>query len=131
MEYMPDLQQLGRYLLIEKIATGGMANVYRSKLFGVEGFVKDVAIKKILPHWSGNPEFIKMLIDEARVLLHLTHANIVQVFELNKQESAYYLVMEYIDGVDLRTLSSRLRETGLKLPIPLVLYIAGQILNGL
>ena len=131
MEYMPDLQQLGRYLLIEKIATGGMANVYRSKLFGVEGFVKDVAIKKILPHWSGNAEFIRMLVDEAKVLLHLTHSNIVQVFELNRQEDAYYLVMEYVDGVDLRTLSQRLKETARCLPLPLVCTIARQILNGL
>lgn len=128
---MTDLQQLGRYLLIEKISSGGMATVYRSKLFGVEGFVKDVAIKKILPHWSGNAEFIRMLIDEAKVLLHLNHANIVQVLELNREDDAYYLVMEYVDGVDLRNLSQRLKETGRFMPLMLVCAVARQILSGL
>lgn len=108
-----------------------MANVYRSKLFGVEGFVKDVAIKVILPHWSGNPEFVRMLIDEAKVLLYLTHANIVQVFELNRHDDTYYLVMEYVDGVDMRALSKRLGEAGREFPAPLVSYVAGQIINGL
>ncbi|MBI4412022.1 MAG: serine/threonine protein kinase, partial [Deltaproteobacteria bacterium] len=128
---MTDIQQLGRYLLMEKISSGGMATVYRAKLFGVEGFVKDVAIKKILPHWSGNREFTHMLVDEAKVLLHLTHANIVQVFELNRADDIYYIVMEYVNGVDLRALSQRLKETGGFLPLPLVFFIARQILAGL
>lgn len=125
------IQQLGRYLLVEKIASGGMADVYRGKLFGIEGFEKDVAIKKILPYWSGNQEFINMLVDEAKVLLHLTHANIVQVFELNKEDETYYIVMEYVDGVDLRSLIKQLKKKGRKFSPSLVCYIAQQILNGL
>lgn len=124
-------QQLGRYLLVEKIASGGMADVYRAKLFGIEGFEKDVAIKKILPYWSGNREFIDMLVDEAKVLLHLTHANIVQVFELNKEDETYYIVMEYVDGVDLRSLIKQLKKKEREFSPPLICYIAQQVLNGL
>lgn len=102
--------QLGRYLLISRIASGGMADIYRSKLIGVEGFEKEFAIKKILPHWSHNQDFIHMLIDEAKVLVRLNHPNIVQVFELNKHNEIYFIVMEYIHGVDLRRLMKRIKE---------------------
>lgn len=128
---MNSFQQLGRYLLIEKIGSGGMADVYRSKLFGVEGFEKDVAIKKILPHWSGNRDFVEMLIDEAKVLLHLTHANIVQVFELNKEEDIYYIVMEYVDGVDLRTLIRKIKKENRSFSIPVICHLTQLICNGL
>lgn len=128
---MKPIQQLGRYLLVDKIASGGMADVYRATLLGVAGFEKNVAIKKILPHWSGNREFVDMLIDEARVLLHLNHSNIVQVFELNRQDDIYYLVMEYVDGVDLRQLSRRLFELGRNFPYSLVCFIVRQICSGL
>ncbi len=128
---MKSVLQLGRYLLVDKIASGGMADVYRATLLGVAGFEKNVAIKKILPHWSGNREFIDMLIDEARVLLHLNHANIVQVFELNCQDDIYYLVMEYIDGVDLRQFSRRLGQLHRGFPYPLICFIVRQVCSGL
>lgn len=108
-----------------------MADVYRGKLLGVEGFEKDVAVKKILPYWSANREFVDMLIDEAKVLLYLTHPNIVQVFELNKEEETYFLVMEYVDGVDLRRLTSTLSERGEVVPVSLAVFISQQICHGL
>ena len=107
-------KKLGRYVLVDRIASGGMAHVYRARLFGVEGFVKDVAIKNILPHWAENEEFISMLIDEAKTLVHLNHPNIVQVHELNKEGNTYFIVMEFIDGVDLRALLNRLKKIFLK-----------------
>ncbi|MDO8520386.1 MAG: serine/threonine-protein kinase [Deltaproteobacteria bacterium] len=128
---MESFQQLGRYLLVERIASGGMADVYRGKLLGVEGFEKDVAIKKILPHWVENQEFIDMLVDEAKVLLHLTHANIVQVYELNKEGNTYYIVMEYVDGIDLRKVTGKLAKTERLFPIALVAYVGRQIAAGL
>ncbi len=123
--------QLGRYHLIEKIASGGMAEVFRGKLVGVEGFEKIVAVKKILPFWSHNRDFVNMLIDEAKVLLHLTHANIVQVNELNREGDDYYLVMEFVDGVDLRTFINRFGEEGLPIPTELASFIARNICSGL
>src|SRR3989338_1508754 len=99
---MPEAyQKLGRYHLFEEIASGGMATVYRAKLIGVEGFEKEFAIKKILPYWSQNKDFIKMLIEEAKVLVHLHHKNIVQVFELAKENETYFIAMEYVSGLDL------------------------------
>ncbi len=131
MEIFNSQWQLGRYLISTRIASGGMADVYRAKLVGVEGFEKEVAIKKILPQWADNREFVDMLVDEAKVLVQLTHANIVQVYELNKDAETYFIVMEYVDGVDLRTLIKVLKERGKKLPVSLVTYIAQQICQGL
>jgi|GEM_PF-3267961 serine/threonine protein kinase len=124
-------QKLGRYLLVDEIASGGMATVYRGKLLGIEGFEKDVAVKKILPVWSHNREFVTMLIDEAKVLVPLQHNNIVQVFELGKDGEAYFLVMEYVDGFDLRALLSRLKVKKRRLPLTLACYIMQQICLGL
>lgn len=123
--------ELGRYRLTGRIASGGMADVYRAKLVGVEGFEKEVAVKKILPYWSGNPEFVSMLIDEAKVLLHLNHSNIVQVHELNREGDIYYLVMEYVRGVDLRALVNRSLAQGVKPGVALIYYIIGQVCAGL
>lgn len=124
-------EQLGRYILIDKIASGGMADVFRAKLCGVEGFEKDFAIKRILPYWSHNREFVEMLIDEAKVLLHLNHANIVQVNELNRDYDIYYIVMEFVDGIDLRHLLKHISEKGKVIPLEIALFIALQICNGL
>lgn len=124
-------QKLGRYLILEEIAQGGMAVVYRGKLVGVEGFEKEVAIKKILPYWSRDEEFLKMLIDEAKILVALHHPNIVQVIELGKEGVSYYLVMEFVNGLDLRRLTKALAKNSTKLPDPLIAYILKQICHGL
>jgi serine/threonine protein kinase len=124
-------QKLGRYLLMSEIASGGMATVYRGKLIGIEGFEKDVAIKKILPLWSHNPEFVAMLIDEAKVLVPLHHNNIVQVFELGKEGESYFIVMEFVDGFDLKKILTKLRQDGNKLPLALAYYITQHICLGL
>jgi len=125
------METLGRYILTEKIASGGMADVYRGKLVGVEGFEKEIALKKILPHWNLNQDFITMLVDEAKVLLHLTHSNIVQVFELNREEELYFIAMEYVDGIDLRTLLKKIKELGVTLPVEIACWIAQEVLKGL
>lgn len=124
-------QKLGRYLLTEEIASGGMAIVYRGKLVGVDGFEKDFAIKKILPTWSDNPDFIRMLVDEAKALVPLRHDNIVQVFELGKDRDCHFLVMEYVEGFDLKQIIKRLHEKKRALPLKLFCYIATEICHGL
>lgn len=123
------VETLGRYILNKKIASGGMADVYHAQLVGAEGFVKEVAVKKILPQWSHNHEFVEMLVDEAKVLLHLNHSNIVQVLEFNKQDETYFLVMEYIHGLDLRTLLKY--QEGRYLPLPIACLIVLEVCKGL
>ncbi len=92
----------GKYYLTEKIATGGMAELYRAKRVGVAGFEKLLVIKKILPHLSQHEEFVSMFINEAKIAAQLTHPNIAQIFDLGKIEDSYYIAMEYVWGKDLK-----------------------------
>jgi serine/threonine-protein kinase len=129
---MPEVyQKLGRYHIIREIAHGGMATVYRGILIGVEGFEKDVAIKKIQPYWSQQKEFVDMLIDEARILLHLHHPNIVEVIELGKENDVYFIVMEYVDGFDLRTITKKLQAAQQIMPTRLACAVIKQVCLGL
>ncbi|HWE24224.1 MAG TPA: serine/threonine-protein kinase, partial [Myxococcales bacterium] len=110
--------KFGKYLLLERIAVGGMAEVYAAKSFGVEGFERILAIKKILPTLGEDPEFVSMFVDEARIAVQLSHANIVQVLELGKHDDSLYIAMEYVAGRDVRHLAQRYRRSGLPMPIP-------------
>ncbi|MBU0504804.1 MAG: serine/threonine-protein kinase [bacterium] len=124
-------QKLGRYLIMREIAKGGMATIYQAKLVGIEGFEKNVAIKKILPFWSHQQEFIDMLIDEAKILVHLQHNNIVQIFELAKEKETYFIVMEFVNGFDLRSLTNKLKSCEQQIPLNLVCFIIKEICKGL
>src|SRR3954466_12401189 len=100
----------GKYLLLERVNVGGMAEVFIAKAFGVEGFERIYAIKKILPTMAEDEEFITMFIDEARISVQLAHANIVHIHELGKHDSSYFIAMEYIPGRDLRAIIERQRK---------------------
>ncbi|MDO8462612.1 MAG: serine/threonine-protein kinase [Deltaproteobacteria bacterium] len=128
---MPTPIPFGRYLLLRQLALGGMAELFLAKLPGVAGFEKTVVIKRILPHWSTNKEFITMLIDEAKIVVQLTHPNIVSVYELGKEVESYYIAMEYVEGVDLRRLTQACQKKGKKLPLALSLFIIQEVLRGL
>lgn len=128
---MPAYQKLGRYYITHEIARGGMAVIYKAFLTGVSGFSKDVAIKQILPSWSVEQEFIDMLIDEAKVLVKLNHQNIVQIFELAKEEKSYYIVMEFVNGWDLRNIIRAAKKQKQKLPLKIITFILFEILKGL
>ncbi len=121
----------GRYLLLERLALGGTAEIFKAKLLGIEGFEKIVVIKCILPHWSANSNFISMLIDEAKIMVRLSHERIVQVYELGREGENYYIAMEYIAGTDLRRLSDALKRNQKKLKTEEVIYIVCEILRGL
>lgn len=121
----------GKYFLVERLAIGGMAEIYKAKTFGVDGFEKLIAIKKILPHFSADKEFIAMLTDEAKLVVRLSHTNIVQIYDLGKVGDDYYISMEFIDGVNLREVINRGKELKEKIPLPLSLYIASEICKGL
>lgn len=121
----------GRYRLIERVAKGGMAEIYRAEYHGDGGFVRTVAVKRILPEWSQDPQFLKMLQDEAKLLVKLQHQNIVQVFELGEDGGVFYISMEYMDGADLRTLLQVLRQRGETLPPKFVYWIVSDVLRAL
>lgn len=124
---LPGGTPFGQYELIEPIATGGMAEVYKARMRGVEGFQKIVAIKRILPHLTDNDEFVTMFIDEAKLAAQLQHPNIIHIYDLGKIERSYYIAMEYIDGKDLRSILRMLDEAGQRMPLGLALYIASHL----
>lgn len=121
----------GPYRLLEKIATGGMAEVFRAKRTGVAGFEKIVAVKRILPHLSYNKEFVEMFVDEAKLVAGLQHTNIVQIFDLGKIGASYYIAMEYVAGVDLRSILRKLKERKLRMPLDLAMFVVSQVAAGL
>jgi len=108
-----------------------MAELFKAKAHGVEGFEKILVIKRILPELSENPRFVDMFINEAKIAVTLSHANIVQVFDLGKTEGSYYIAMEYVAGMDLATLLSRARKAHRKTSPELAVFIISELAKGL
>ncbi|WDT71175.1 MAG: HDOD domain-containing protein [Candidatus Manganitrophus sp.] len=123
--------QYGKYLLIDKIAKGGMAEVFLAKQTGSKGFERLLAIKRILPQFTENAEFVSMFINEAKVAAQLSHPNIVQVFDFGQVEESYYIGMEYVMGRDLRTIMERSQKSNRPLPIDQILFIVSRVCSGL
>jgi len=123
--------QFGKYLLLEKIAVGGMAELYRARITGSQGFKKPVAIKKLLPHLTDEADLVDAFINEAKLAALLQHPSIVQIFDFGNMESTYFIAMEYLRGKDLRQMMDRAGECGEPLPLDQVLYIASRICDGL
>ncbi len=121
----------GKYLLLDRINIGGMAEVWRGKTFGAGGFERLVAIKRILPNIAEDEEFISMFIDEAKITVQLNHANIAQIYELSHIASSYFIAMEYIPGKDMRAIFDRCRKKGEPAPIPLTCYVVAKCCEGL
>ena len=121
----------GRYLLLEQLAQGGMATVYRAVLRGGPGFQKPAALKRVLRALSEDPEFVARFADEARIASTLAHGNIVQVFDFGKVEGEYFLAMELVDGPDLGTLVEAAQRRGQPIPIPAALFVCAALARGL
>ncbi len=121
----------GKYLLLDRVNIGGMAEVWRAKTFGAGGFERIVAIKRILPNIAEDEEFISMFLDEAKITVQLNHANIAQIYELNNLSNSYFIAMEYVSGKDLRAVFDRCRKRGEPAPIPLTCYAIAQCCEGL
>ena len=117
--------------MLQRLGIGGMAEVFRAKALGAEGFEKDIAIKVILPRLLEDPEFQKMFVDEAKLATHLRHPNIVQVLDLGRVDDRYYIAMELIEGHDLHRVISVLHRREKRLPIALSLWIAMEVLRAL
>jgi serine/threonine protein kinase len=122
---------MGKYLLMERLATGGMAEVYRAKAEGAGGFEKQMAIKRILPTYSQNDEFRKMFEYEARLSSMLTHANIVQVYDFNKIGETYLLAMEFVDGKNLRQFINKSKKANVNFPIEFSIFVLNEVCKGL
>lgn len=123
-------ESIGAYRVVEKIATGGMAEVFRAISSGAKGFEKTVVIKRILGSLAQDEEFRDLFKGEAFIAAMLAHGNIVQVFELSEEGEHLFIAMEYVQGTDLARLLTRARALG-DFPVPLALYIVGEVLRAL
>ena len=129
-----------RYKIVDRLDAGGMAEVFRGVAEStVGGLKRSVAIKRILPSLTKNKKFVSMFLDEARLSLHLQHANIVQVTDIGVADlgglagggATYFLVMEYVDGANLKTLLEYLRRQGQRFPVSHTLYIMMEVCKAL
>lgn len=123
--------RFGKYLLVQRIAQGGMAEIFKAKSYGISGFEKTVVIKRILPTIAEDRQFVKMMIDEAKICASLQHANIVQIFDLGRQQGQYFIAMEFVDGLSLSRVISVLAKLGILLPVELCCFVLTEALAGL
>ena len=127
----PPSSEFGQYTLLERIAVGGMAEVWKARMKGVEGFQKTVAIKKILPHLTDSSDFVTMFIDEAKLAAQLNHNNIIHIYDLGKIGDDYFIAMEFVDGKDLRSILNSARAESRPLPLGLALLVGSRLASAL
>ena len=128
---MSIIEQFGKYVLLEKIAAGGMAEVYVAKSAGANGVNKFVAIKKILPQYSQNNEFVNFFKTEAEVTINLSHSNIVSIYDFGIENEQFFLVMELVEGKNLRQIINELKKINKSISIEQALYIIKEAASGL
>jgi len=127
----PVQKSLERYDVLDRIAVGGMAEVFLAKAYGAHGFEKTLAIKRILPELAKDPEFAARFIAEAKVAVRLSHANIVQVFDFGRIGESLFIAMEYVDGLDLAAMLRKFKDEGRPVPLPAAFHIAIEIIRAL
>ncbi len=123
--------RFGKYTLIDRIAVGGMAEIFLARQAGLEGFEKTIVIKRIRPHLSKQTSFVKMFLNEAKLAAQLNHQNIVQIYDLGKISESYFIAMEYIFGRDMRRIIPKADAMGIPFPMVYALKIASSICEGL
>ncbi len=129
---MSEAQAFGKYDLIERLATGGMAEIYRANYRAAAGITKPVVIKKILPHYAGNRAFVRMFMDEAKIVVGLSHGNIAQVFDFGEIDGEFFLAMELVHGQALSRVVRRAREKQIPvIPTPFAVFVAMEMCKGL
>src|SRR5271154_5120819 len=124
-------ERFGKYHVLDKIAQGGMAEVYKVKTVGIAGFEKIQALKRILPNQAREARFIRSFVDEARIAVELTHRNIVQVFDFGKADGELFLAMELIEGKDPRPAWPGVAARDPLPPAAVAAYIIGEVAAGL
>lgn len=125
------VEQFGKYILLERLAAGGMAEVYLSKSTGAVGVNKFVAIKRILPQYSDHQEFIDMFKEEAKIAVNLNHGNVVSIYDFGVERSQFFLVMEYVEGRNLRQVLNELKKTNTQFVIEQIVYMMKEVAAGL
>ncbi|MBF0495670.1 MAG: protein kinase [Deltaproteobacteria bacterium] len=128
---MAEIQTYGEYYLTKKIATGGMAELYRARKISLEGFEKILAVKRILPQFCQDQEFITMFIDEAKLAAQLNHQNIVQIYDMGKVAGTYFIAMEFILGHDLWSIVKTGIQNKTSLGKSNILFIISQVCRAL
>ncbi len=123
--------RFGKYTLIDRIAVGGMAEIFLARQAGLEGFEKTIVIKRIRPHLSKQSNFVKMFLNEAKLAAQLNHPNIVQIYDLGKIGESYFIAMEYIFGRDMRRIIPKADALGIPFPMVYALKIASSVCEGL
>ena len=133
VDRLPKVQPtpFGKYILLDRIGLGGMAEIFRARQLGAAGFQKQLVIKKILMHLAENDEFVRMFIDEAKIAVSLQHANVVQIFDLGAVRQEYFIAMEYVFGKDLLNLLIRCTHLRIRIPQKLAVFILCETLKGL
>jgi serine/threonine protein kinase len=125
------VRSFGRYRLVEHLASGGMADVWRAETTGPEGFVKEVALKLVRGEHRGDDAFVRMFVREARLAARLHHANVVQVFDFDAIDGQYYLAMELVRGRTLRAVLDRCREQGVRFGVARAVHVATEVARAL
>ena len=124
-------QQYGKYLLLDRIAVGGMAEIFLARQMGPEGFEKTVVLKRIRPHLGDKKSFVRMFLNEAKLAAQLNHPNIIHIHDLGKVGDSYFIAMEYLFGRDMRRVMPKCEQQGIAFPIVYACKIASQVLEGL
>ncbi|MEL6339680.1 MAG: serine/threonine-protein kinase [Myxococcota bacterium] len=125
------MERFGSYQLLEQIGVGGMAEVFLARHTGIEGFEKDIVIKRIRPHLSATPAFVDMFLAEAKLAAQLSHPNIVTIYDLGKIGDSFFIAMEYIAGKDLSSIIPRAKKLGIPFPIEYAVKIASHVCEAL
>jgi serine/threonine protein kinase len=123
--------QFGRYTLVQRLATGGMAEVFKAKILSTHGFEKLLVIKRILPNLAADKTFVSMFIDEAKLTAQLIHPKIVQVTDFGEEGGQYFIALEYVDGFDGLALLRSAAQKHVHLPVPICMFVASEILDAL
>ena len=131
MVHATTMQSFGKYVLVDHISSGGMADVYRAKVQGIRGFTKTVAIKRIHEHLLERTRFLRMFTDEAKIASRLVHPNIVQIYDLGEVDSMPFIAMEYVSGRDLYRVLKRLAAMDRRFPWRLATLVIDDVCTGL
>lgn len=128
---IPMVEQFGKYILLERLASGGMAEVYLAKTIGANGINKFLAIKRILQQYSDNTEFIEMFKQEAKIAVNLNHSNVVSIYDFGIEHGQFFLVMEFVEGQNLRQILNHMKKESKEFSIDQIVYVAKEVAAGL
>jgi serine/threonine protein kinase len=129
--FLSQNEKFGKYILLDRIAVGGMAEVYRAKLTGEKGFEKLIVVKKMLPHMTEDPEMVRYFIDEAKLAALLQHENIIHIYDFGETKGSYFIAMEYLFGKDLKSVYHKSSQVNFPINLENSLFIASKICEGL